>query len=190
MKRQQHDYRSRPDYTAILRVVVLAVAAGLAGCVVDDHGDLHRYVDEIKARKPGRIAPLPEFKTYETYTYSVQGQRDPFEIISDNVELAGNTIQQSQGDNLSPDMQRNKEPLEKFSLDTLSFVGQLELKNKTWGIITAPDGLVHRVQVGNYIGQNHGKIVEINDTRLEIVEIVPDGLGGWIERDASLTIKE
>lgn len=147
------------------------------------HADLERYVSEVKARKGGRIEPMPEFKTYETFAYSAFDKRSPFTPTvgrDRDIEVADN--------GLRPDTDRHKEPLEQFPLDTLRFGGHLEKDGQRWGIVTAPDGLVHRVQIGNHLGQNYGRIVGITETRIELVEIVPNGIGGWVERQAALTL--
>lgn len=160
--------------------------AALSGCGGGDLSDLQKTVAGIKAKPAGRIAPLPEFKTYETYAYGVTDLRDPFQIELDRMvepEVSPSTTP-------GPDPTRTPEALEQFPLDTLEFVGDLRRGNRRWAIITAPDGLVYRVQVGNYMGQNYGKIIAIGETDIQLVELVRDGLGGWIERDATLSLSE
>jgi type IV pilus assembly protein PilP len=157
----------------------------LAACSSDSHSDLAAYIDEVKARKAGRIAPLPEVKNFESYQYNKADLRDPFkpagvEAVSEAVTSAG----------LQPDVQRNKEPLEAFPLDSLRFVGHMEQEGRVWAVITAPDSLVYRVEEGNYLGQNFGRISLINESQIDIKEIIPNGLGGWTERDATLTLEE
>lgn len=159
----------------------------IAGCASENTDDLRRYVESVKARKTASIAPLPDFKTYETYAYSSSGMRDPFQPMKDDDEASD--IDEL-GEGLRPDLSRHKEALEAFPLDTLHFVGDLEKGDQKWVIITAPDGLVYRVSQGNYLGQNHGKITEITESRISIMEIIPDGIGGWIERQAALGLTE
>lgn len=158
----------------------------MSGCASNDQNDLRAYVQEVKARKAGRIAPLPEVKSYEAYTYDSKGLRDPFKLGKEEANLhsagAANGPQ--------PDLTRNKEPLEGFPLDTLHYAGLIEREGKTWAIITAPDGFVYRVQTGNYIGQNLGRITGITESEIVIKEIVSNGLGGWVERDATLSLTE
>jgi type IV pilus assembly protein PilP len=156
----------------------------LAGCSTDSgHRDLDEYIAQVKAKPAGRIAPVPEFKTYESYQYGAGELRDPFTPhgIADQGLVAG-------GDGLQPDTNRNKEPLEQFPLDTLKFAGHLEREGETWAIVTAPDKLVYRVRHGDHLGQNYGKIVGVSESSIDIVEIITDGLGGWIERQAALSI--
>lgn len=165
-------------------IVALASLLSLSGCTGDSHDDLANYIAEVKARKAGRIPPLPEVRSYESYHYDKLDLRDPFraavvEAVTD-VTTAG----------LQPDVQRNREPLESFPLDSLRFVGLLEQDARVWAVITAPDSLVYRVEEGNYLGQNFGRISYISEGRIALREIVPDGLGGWNERDATLMLEE
>lgn len=176
-----------PPTVSVWRVAALLFVSLLAltACTGEEHGDLVTYVNEVKARKAGRIAPLPEVKSYESYHYSKLELRDPFkpavaEAITDAVTSAG----------LQPDVQRNKEPLEAFPLDSLRFVGHLEQEGRVWAVVFAPDSLVYRVEEGNYLGQNYGRISLISESQIDIREIVPDGLGGWTERDATLMLAE
>lgn len=167
--------------------VVMALFASLVACSSGSLSDLQSYVQSVKARPAGRIAPLPEFKTYETFAYSAGNLRDPFVMMQNEAELVQATAGAA---GPKPDEQRNKETLEMYPLDTLRFVGQLERGNEKWAIVTSPDGLVHRVKAGNYIGQNFGKITAVTESQLEITELVPDGMGGWVERQAALSLGE
>jgi type IV pilus assembly protein PilP len=91
---------------------------------------------------------------------------------------------------LRPDARRAREYLEQFPLDTLEMVGTLTIEGGYYGLVQTMDNLVHRVQVGNYIGQNDGRIVAIDDTEIRVVEIVPDGIGGYMERSATIGLGE
>jgi len=178
--------RGRP----VARMAVGLLAGGTlllsAGCGKESHDDLQAWVTQVKGSKSGRVEPLPEFKSYETHSYSVHELRDPFTPDAGEAEM-----EQSEGANgIQPDASRRREALEAFPLDSLNYVGELSRAGERWAIVTSPDGLVHRVQTGNYIGQNHGKIHTITEARLEITEIIPDGMGGWIEREASLALSE
>lgn len=165
-----------------LKVVFLSFVLLLGACSGNQYGDLEAYVKQVKARKSGRIAPLPEVKPYEVFTYQAQNYRDPFTTYVDEAppENASNR----------PDMNRKREALEQFPLDTLSYVGDLEKSGVRWGLISAPDKSVYRVQVGNYLGKNYGKITSISDTTIEINEVIPDGAGGWVDRKASLSLTQ
>lgn len=170
--------------------MALVVMAGLiiAGCSGDQLGDLRNFVEAEKAKPGGRVEPIPEVKPFDSFTYHPAGRKSPFEPwgLSSGVTKASNT---SKG-GLHPDMNRRRETLESFPLDTLRMVGTLAQKNEVWAIVKAPDGLVYRVKRNNYLGQNHGRITKITEDKVELVEIVPDGLGGWQERRASLVLAD
>lgn len=174
------------------RSLVLAVvsAALLSACAGDDMADLKSYVATVKARPAGRIPPLPAFETYVTVPYAAAHLRDPFMqfmVAAEPTETAQPQVQQS---NIHPPRTHKSEPLEKFPLDGLKFVGLLERQGERWAIIMAPDKLVHRVKVGNYLGQNYGKIVSISETKIELVETISNGMGGWVESPATLGVVE
>jgi type IV pilus assembly protein PilP len=154
---------------------------GLTACSSADD-DLAHFIDETKHEPGGRVESLPEVKPYETFTYAAADMRSPFVPSSpgSGAGLAG----------VRPDQKRNREFLEQFSLDTLKMVGTLKLEGRVFGLVRTKDGLVHRVTVGNYLGQADGKITDISTTKISLVEIVPDGLGGYMERPAGLALNE
>lgn len=165
----------------LLLLLALSVAAG-SGCGRDMR-DLERWVEQVKSRPGGEIEPLPEIEPYETFEYSAHDLRSPF--------TPGREEQpDAKGEGPRPDPNRPREPLESFSLDALDMVGTFELGNERWGLVRDPEGLIHRVQPGNYMGRNYGRIVEVTESRISLVELVPDGSGGWMERDASLALEE
>ena len=172
-------------------VVLMAVAVSLliGGCSEQSISDLERYVSTEKAKKAGRIKAVPEFKAYDSYVYTVdENSRSPFEPVQQE-EMVSN-LAEATGDGLSPDANRHRESLESFPLDTLRYVGSLERGGKMWAIIISPNALIHKIQVGNYIGQNYGKITDISDSSVEISELISNGMGGWIERLAGLSMIE
>jgi type IV pilus assembly protein PilP len=168
-----------PRPLARLAVLAALVAGLLAGCSGRD-GDLDRFIDATKKEPGGRVEPLPEVKPYEAFTYTDQDLRSPF--------VPGGSGGASAG--LRPDSKRNREFLEQFSLDTLKMVGTLSLGGNHYGLVSTKDGRVHRVVVGEHIGTNDGKITDITPSKIALVEIIPDGLGGYIERPAALGLNE
>jgi len=120
-------------------------------------------------------------KPYETYVYSATRMRSPFQP-----QGAGS----ANGQTTRPSSRRNREFLEGFSLDTLRMVGTFKVGNSFYGLVQSKDGLVHKVQPGNYLGQNDGKVTQITGGKISLVEIIPDGLGGYIERPASLALSD
>ncbi|MBV8784128.1 MAG: pilus assembly protein PilP [Gammaproteobacteria bacterium] len=167
------------------RLAALTLAAGayalLTACSSADD-ELARFVEDTKKEPGGRVEPLPEIKPYETFVYSASDLRSPFLPSSpgSGAGLAG----------VRPDQKRNREFLEQYSLDTLKMVGTLRLGGSIFGLVQTKDGLVHRVSTGNHIGQAEGKITEISPSKISLVEIVPDSLGGYMERPAALALNE
>lgn len=180
-----HEVRS----TLFKVVMALILGASLAGCSSSEFEDLQQYVKEVKNSQKGRIQPLPEFKPFETFAYNQLNTKDPF-IAWENAETVKKQAEQAAGTGLQPDFNRRKEILEQFPLDSLRMVGTLEQEGRLWAIIKAPDGLVHRIREDSYMGQNHGKIVRLAEAKIEITEIMADGLGGWIERQTTVTLVE
>ena len=156
------------------------LVTGLAACSSADD-ELDRFIEDTKKQPGGRVQPLPEVKPYETFVYADMDKRSPF-LPSGPGGSASNSLR--------PDSKRNREFLEQFSLDTLKMVGTLHLGNTTYGLVQSKDKLVHRVVVGNYIGQADGRITSITPTKILVTEIVPDGLGGYIERPAALGLTD
>ena len=164
----------------IVGAVVLA-AVVLSGCTAGRR-DLEDWVAAEKAKKGAPIEPLPTVKTFETFEYKDQEMRDPF---SPSAEEARD---ESVGTGPRPDEGRVKEALESFPLDGLAMVGTIGVGDAVEGLVKDPDGVVHRVHPGNYLGQNYGKITLIAEDRVEVVELVPNGAGGWMERQASIAL--
>jgi type IV pilus assembly protein PilP len=159
---------------------VIALFA-LAGCG-NDLDELQQKVAEIKNRPGERIEPLPEIRPYEAFTYSAATMRSPF--------VPSAPVRNEMANAVRPDVKRPREFLEQFPLDTMQMVGTLQLQGRNYGLVQGKDGLVHRVLPGNFMGQNDGRIVGISSSKISIIEIVPDGLGGYIERPAALALTE
>ena len=168
-----------PRIRVVAPLLGLLAAVVLAGCSSRD-SDLDNFINQTNQEAGGRVEPLPEIKPYQTYTYADTAMRSPFTPTSPN---AGNP-------NLRPDAHRNREFLEQYSLDTMKMVGSMQMGGQMFGLIQTKDGLVHRVVVGNYIGQNDGKITAISPSKIDVREIVPDGLGGYIERPTGIALNE
>jgi len=163
--------------------IVILAAVGLAACG-GDMDDLDQYFNETKSKPGGRIEPLPEITPYEVFTYiaDAQGLRSPF--VPDTPQSTGAT------GGAAPIADRSREYLESFPLDTLGMVGTLYLGETMYGLIQTADGLIHRVVPGNYMGQNDGRITEISESEIALVEIISDGIGGYIERDAAVGLAD
>ncbi|MBN1378125.1 MAG: pilus assembly protein PilP [Gammaproteobacteria bacterium] len=168
----------------IFRIVVLQAILLLAACS-SDFSDLEQYVTSTRTKYQGSVEPLPQFEPYQNYVYSTFNYRTPF------TEPSSAEPEEQTGDTgPRPDKERRKEPLEFFPLDSLTMVGTLERGGETWGLVRDPDGTIHRVQPGNHIGENFGEIIRISESTVDLLEIIPDGLGAWIEREISLSLGE
>ncbi len=167
---------------ALSRAVLLALLAVAASACSKGTSDLEARITEIKARKGAPLEPLPVMRTFETFEYAAQDMRDPFAPSVDN-EAEATAMQGPR-----PDMNRPKDPLESFPLDALDMVGTLGLGSDVTGLIKDPDGVVHQVRPENYMGQNFGRITAIQEDHIDLVELIPNGVGGWIERQASIAL--
>lgn len=177
--------KGRRALHGVVRAGLLAtLVATVAGCSSGDLSDLRQYIEAEKAKPPGRISPVPEFKTYEIFRYSANDRRSPFEQFAEESEVVSAPDTGVSG----PDMSRHRETLEGYPLDTLRFVGHLAMGGEQWAIVTSPDAVTHKVRTGNYIGTNFGKIREVTENRLIIDEVVRDSRGAWIEREAALSL--
>lgn len=173
--------------SARLSVLVFGMLT-LTACGDNDFADLQQFIAEVKARPKGMIEPLPEIKPIEPFVFKPEGLRDPFKPISESQEAEEAQI--SVGDGIKPDTSRRKEELEAFPLDSLRMVGTVTKQGNLWALIKASDKTVYRVQVGNYLGKNYGKIIRILPDKIEIMEIVPDQPGTWREQQTSLALAE
>lgn len=153
----------------------------VAGCSGRD-SDLNRFIETTSKEPGGRVEPLPEVKPYESYAYSSGQLRSPF--------VPGGSRAGGGGNGPRPEEQRPREFLEQFSLDTMKMVGTLKLSGQNYGLVQVADGRVQRVLVGAHIGQNDGRITDITASKISVTELVPDGLGGYIERPAAMALNE
>lgn len=160
----------------------LLLTLALAGCG-RDMDDLEQWVAEVKSRKSRQIEPIPQIKSYEAFSYDPGNRRDPFVAVQPQ---RGNRVATGP----RPDFNRNKEPLEEYPLDALRMQGIIRTSRATYALVKAPDGVIHRVSIGNHMGQNYGEIKAINEAEVQLAELVPDGFGGWLQRPAVLALTE
>ncbi len=170
---------------ALRNTITIAGVLVLAACGGGDFSDLDAFMAEKRARPGGIIQPIPTFKAYEAFAYSATTLRSPFDRPLEVREIA----QLQSIKTIKPDDKRVKEFLEQYTFDSLTMVGSLERSGTDWTLIQDPNGGVHRVTIGNYLGRNHGRIVEMTDTYVAVVEIVPDGTeDGWVERPRTIKL--
>jgi type IV pilus assembly protein PilP len=162
--------------------LMLGAVLVLAGCT-RGMSDLRAWVAHQKSLKGAPIPPLPVIKTFETFTYKDQDKRDPF-----SPSPAEQQASNSSGPR--PDQNRAKQPLEMFALDSLKMVGTIGAGAKTQALIKDPGGVIHRVTANEYMGQNYGRVTDVTPDHVDLVELVPNGNGGWMERPASIALGE
>lgn len=167
-----------------LGLVIISLLA-LSGCGRSDFSDLQSYMDEVRARPTGAIEPLPKFQPYEAFTYRASALRAPFQP-SIKIDILA---QQKGSKDIKPDETRIKQFLEGFNIEIFEMVGTLSNQNGLNALVRGGGG-VHRVRIGDYLGRNNGRIVSIKDSAVDVIEIVPDGEGGWLERPRSIPLKE
>ena len=168
-------------------LVLVAAAALLQGCGSGAGiNELDARMTEIKARPRGRIEPPPEFKPIATYAYAAHKLRAPFSRPVDE-----KLLEVPEGRPVEPDLSRPKQYLEGFSLDALAMVGTITKPGKALeALMEDPAGAVTRIRVGSYLGKNFGRVVAVRDNEVSLVEIVPDGHDGWVERSRAVSIAE
>lgn len=169
-----------------MRLIYLAlVPALLAGCGGEEFQDLRDFVKNSGADMRGKIPPPPEVKPYEPFAYDNEANLpDPFKPRKPDLRAGGRP-----GAN-QPDMDRHKEALEEFPLEALSMTGYLYQNKVAHALIRTPDGKIHRVKAGNYIGMNFGLIKEVTDTEVIVKEVAQDSAGDWSDRMNSLKLIE
>lgn len=172
-----------------LRLLPVALCVLAAGGCASNVSDLEDFIRAEKAKKPGPIEQLPQMKPTPSFIYQAQELRSPF-VPDTGSRLPPSDPGEGGTSGVRPPEGHSPEPLEMFPLDGLKMVGTITSKGQEYGLVRDADGTVHRVKVGNYLGQNYGKINNITETEIRVTEIIPDGLGGWMERQAALGIDE
>ena len=163
------------------------VLAALLSACTENIDDLEKYIAAVKARPADPIEPIPPVKTYTPYEYAGLTGRDPFR---QSLNEGSDDVRSTKGTGPRPDFDRPKQYLERYELDTLSMVGTFSKEPSEWALMRDPEGVIHRVAVGDYIGKNHGKVVAISNAQLSLSELISDGGGGWIVREASIALDE
>ena len=156
----------------------------LTGCGGEEFQDLRDFVKNAGADMRGKVEPPPDIKPYEPFTYDNDTNLpDPFKPRKPDARTAGHGLNQ-------PNLNRPKEELEDFPLESLKMVGYLSQKGVGQAIIRSNAGKIYRVKVGNYIGLNFGQVISVTETEIKIKEMVQDSVGDWSERESSLQLVE
>jgi type IV pilus assembly protein PilP len=169
------------------RLLILACAAVLAGCEGEQHSDLRKELNDMTKDLRGRVDPLPQVRPYEPVPYQAENEVDPFR--PDRIEVAAAAGAGPAASGKQPDLDRPKEPLEAFPLESIQMVGSLTQSGETHGLVKAGPNL-YRVRKGNYMGQNFGVITGIDEVQISLKELIQEGSGEWIERASSLQLQE
>ena len=167
--------------------MALTLMLALAGCTrgvtstPDGAPNLETFTAEVKARPAPALDVLPVMQQFETFEYAAQALRDPFSNAFPD---------QNNGNGPRPDSVRRKQTLEQFPLDSLDMVGTLGRGSSLVALVMAPDKVTYRLRPGAYLGQADGRVTAVHEDRIELVELVPDGAGGWLERPATLALED
>ena len=164
-------------------IAVVAACMTLAACSGGENEDLRQWMDETSKGLKGGIPPLPEVKSYEPVPYDVGNLLDPFKPAK-----IGPEQKKSGGGGLQPDLNRNREPLESYPLESLKYVGVITKVKVSYAIVLA-DGSLYQVRVGHYMGQNFGVITKISEEEVVLKELVQDSAGDWVERESTLLLQ-
>ena len=159
-------------------VIALTACGGKSG-----FGDIEDFMDEVDSRPKGRIDPLPPIETVRPFAYKAGTLRSPFEP-----PVVFKKPARRSGPQVEPDMNRVKQFLEQFAIAQLAMVGTLAQSGTMFALIQDSNGGVHRVQTGDFMGSDHGKIDQVTDNEIDLIEIVPDGTGGWVERSRTVSL--
>lgn len=174
------------SFNRLRGVGLLATLFMLSACSGGNHQDLKDFIAETKRRPAGTIEPLPPFVPYQSFSYSAMTERSPFDPPVEDL----NQLVLGKKSNIKPDLSREKEFLEGFNIASLNMVGTLEQGGTLWVLINDGEGGIHRVKQGNFLGKNYGRIVATSSRQIDIIEIVPNGADGWVERPKVLQIAE
>ncbi|MGE5623084.1 MAG: pilus assembly protein PilP [Bacillota bacterium] len=167
-------------------IAAAALLSGLAGCGDSGVTELRQWMDEVRQQTPVNVKPIPEPKKFTPFAYGGKDQPDPYSPAKLSVALAK---VQATKNGLKPDLDRRKEPLENYPLDSIKMVGTLQKPGMNYALLQV-DKAVFQAKVGNYVGENFGMITKITETEVELKEIVRDASGEWVERQAKLELQE
>lgn len=178
-----------------LLILSMVFSGAFSGCVwIDDTDDLMQFVAEVQTRPSRPIKSLPAFKAYEAFVYEGTSLRNPFLPVVQFIPEVDEQEQQLKvdlGNTDAPSSERLKAYLEGFAIKDLTMVGNITKgKDGNWALVVDTNGEIHRVAVGDYMGQDHGQVVNIDPSKIKLVETISNGRGGWITRPQSIELVE
>lgn len=171
-----------------MRFIAVVALLSLGGCFSGED-ELAAWIAQQKAQSRPKVAPLTEPKKFIPEEYSQDRGLDPFSLQRLTQALKRDSASPKNAGLIAPELARRKEALEAYPLDAMVMVGTLQKGNQPVALIRL-DNLIYQVKVGQYIGQNYGKVVRITETEIVLREIVQDSAGDWTERAASLQLQE
>lgn len=166
---------------------MITVGVGLTACGDGGIQEVKQWMDEVRQQTKVAVPKLSEPKKFVPFNYTGKDSLDPYN--SNKLAIAFAKLKADSGNSLKPDMDRRREALESYPLDTLKMVGTLQKPGLSYALIQA-DKTVFQAKVGNYLGQNFGMITNIAENEIELKEIVQDAAGEWVERKAKLELQE
>ncbi|WP_287693394.1 pilus assembly protein PilP [Accumulibacter sp.] len=169
----------------MMRILSLLLASALlvSGCADNDQEELREWMKTAAAGVKPNIPPLPVVQPYEPVPYDVANLTEPFAAAKMGV------ADKKTGGGFRPDLDRPKEPLELYPLESLKYVGVIT-RNKVSFAIIQVEGALHQVKIGNYMGQNFGVVVGVTESEITLRELVQDSAGDWVERTSTLMLQE
>lgn len=170
--------------------LALLCALALSGCGSSGEDELRQWIANERAQAKPRVTPISEPKPFLPQPYVVEDKMEPFDVLKLTQALRRESSQvASNAALIAPEMARRKEPLEAFPLDSMAMVGSMNKSGKPTALLSV-DKLLYQVQLGNYLGQNYGRITAITETSIQLREIVQDATGDWIERMTTLELQD
>lgn len=164
-------------------VVLTIILGSLSGCAGDEHATVKQWMAEASKDLKGRVPPLPSIKTFPVVAYESGALIDPFRPAKLQAAKGG------AGSGIRPDLNRRREPLEAFPLESLTMVGTISMKGRPLAIVNG-NATIYQVGVGNYMGQNFGVITQVTEGEITLKELVEDTNGDWVERTNTLQLQE
>lgn len=176
---------------ALVLVSTTVLCLGLAACGSSGQEELQQWMTQQRNLTKPKVEPLPEPTKFSPQAYTQEGAIEPFspQKLSQALNRDSNNQATSNAALIAPELSRRKEPLEAMPLDAVAMVGSLTKMGQPVALVRV-DNLLYQVRVGNYLGQNYGRITKISETELALREIVQDATGEWIERKAALQLQE
>ena len=182
--------RNIQNVRLLVLIVAVLSASLLSACGASEHDDLQTWMAELRTSTKPNVQPIPEPKRFTPKAYTQEAAIEPFSNVKLTQALKRDSAQVTANAGLvAPELNRRKEPLEAFPLDGMALVGSLLPAGQSIALVKV-DNLLYQVKVGNYLGQNYGKVMKVTETEVSLREIVQDAAGEWIERQASLQLQE